>query len=152
VGVHLELADQYNHLVWYGKGPHETYWDRQKSGKIAIHEGKVEEQLTPYLNPQESGNKCGVRWFEISNGNGKGLKVTGLPTVEVNALPYTPFELEEASHHYKLPTSNKVSLRINGWQTGVGGDDSWGQEVHPEYRLFSNQTYQYRFIIEGLNK
>lgn len=152
VGVHLEMAEKYNELTWYGKGPHETYWDRQKSGRIAIHEGNVKDQLAAYLRPQESGNKTNVRWATITDSNGLGLKFTGMPTVEVNAVPYTPFELEEASHHYKLPESDKVSIRVNGWQMGVGGDDSWGQPVHPEFRLSASKTYSYRFILEGISR
>ncbi len=151
IGMRFELADSFDRLEWYGKGPHETYWDRQKSGKVAKHEGKVSEQLQPYLKPQESGNKSGVRWMKITDNQGNGIQITGDPTIEVNALAYTPFELEEASHHYKLPVSDKVSVRVNGWQMGVGGDDSWGQQTHPEYRLFANQNYVYRFTLEGLS-
>ncbi|GAE92015.1 beta-galactosidase [Gracilibacillus boraciitolerans JCM 21714] len=151
IGMRFELDQSFDLLTWFGKGPHETYWDRQKSGKVAIHEGKVADQLQPYLRPQESGNKCGgVRWMEITDKQGNGIKISGDPTVEVNALPFTPFELEEASHHYKLPKSDKVSVRINGWQMGVGGDDSWGQPTHPEFRMFANQNYSYRFTLEGL--
>ncbi|WP_018931075.1 glycoside hydrolase family 2 TIM barrel-domain containing protein [Gracilibacillus lacisalsi] len=152
IGMHFEMGATFENLTWYGKGPHETYWDRQKSGKIAIHNGKVNDQLQPYLKPQESGNKCGVRWLELSDGEGNGLKITGDPTVEVNALSYTPFELEEASHHYKLPESDKVSVRVNGWQMGVGGDDSWGQQVHPEYRLHANSSYRYQFTLKGFSR
>ncbi|GAA0285848.1 beta-galactosidase [Gracilibacillus halotolerans] len=150
IGMRFEMDASYENLEWYGKGPHETYWDRQKSGKIAIHEGKVQDQLEPYLKPQESGNKVGVRWLNVKDQDGNGLRISGSPTIEVNAIPYTPFELEEASHHHLLAKSNKVSIRVNGWQMGVGGDDSWGQKTHPEYRLFANQSYEYTFSIQFL--
>lgn len=89
--------------------------------------------------------------MKIKDQDGNGIKIIGDPTVEINAIPYTPFELEEASHHYKLPISDKVSVRVNGWQTGVGGDDAWGgQHAHTEYRLGTHQNYSYRFTIEGL--
>ncbi|MDX8044575.1 glycoside hydrolase family 2 TIM barrel-domain containing protein [Gracilibacillus sp. S3-1-1] len=152
VGVRFEMPIAFDELTWYGKGPHETYVDRQKSGKIAAHQGNVKDQLEPYLKPQESGNKCGVRWLTLSDDQGNQLKILGDPTIEINALLYTPFELEEASHHYKLPDSDKISVRINGWQMGVGGDDSWGQQVHPEYRLHANRTYQYRFTLQGFSQ
>ncbi|UOQ85139.1 glycoside hydrolase family 2 TIM barrel-domain containing protein [Gracilibacillus salinarum] len=152
IGLRFEMDQSFDTIKWYGKGPHETYWDRQHSGKVAIHEAKIADQLEPYLKPQESGNKCGVRWSEIVNGEGKGWKISGEPVVEVNAIPYTPFELEEASHHYKLPSTDKVSIRVNGWQTGVGGDDSWGQHVHPEYRLFTNRTYSYKFTLTTVSR
>ncbi|KAB8125865.1 DUF4981 domain-containing protein [Gracilibacillus oryzae] len=152
IGMQWEMDEQFNQLTWYGKGPHETYWDRQRSGKIAIHQGDVKDQLEPYLKPQESGNKCGVRWIEVKNNMGHGLRVEGCPTIEANVLSYNVDELEEASHHYKLPSSDKVSVTINGWQMGVGGDDSWGQQTHPEYKLFTNRNYRYRFTMKGFAK
>ena len=148
IGMRFEMDASYKKIEWYGKGPHETYWDRQRSGKIAIHEGEIEDQLQPYLKPQESGNKVEVRWLKLMNEHGKGIQISGSPTIEVNALPYTPFELEAVSHHYKLLKPNKVAVRVNGWQMGVGGDDSWGQKTHPEYRLFANQMYQFTFSIQ----
>ncbi|WP_163538856.1 glycoside hydrolase family 2 TIM barrel-domain containing protein [Gracilibacillus sp. YIM 98692] len=149
IGVTFDMGLDFDQLKWYGKGPHETYWDRQHGGKLGIYEGRVKEQLQPYLKPQESGNKCGVRWFELRNQDGNGLHVSGDPTIEVNALHYTVNELEAASHHYKLKEPEKVSVTINGWQMGVGGDDSWGQKTHPEYTLFANRCYRFRFAIKG---
>ncbi|RCW74757.1 glycoside hydrolase family 2 TIM barrel-domain containing protein [Saliterribacillus persicus] len=151
-GMRFELPVNFNSIKWYGKGPHETYWDRQDGAKIALHQGKVSEQLEPYLCPQESGNKMGVRWFEISNENGEGLRVSGLPLVEVNALPYSPFEIEKYDHHYKLPAPKEITVRVNHKQMGVGGDDSWGQHTHPDYTLFANQIYRHQFRLQGFCK
>ncbi|WP_130859683.1 glycoside hydrolase family 2 TIM barrel-domain containing protein [Gracilibacillus phocaeensis] len=152
VGLRMEMPDDFQTLTWFGQGPHETYWDRETSGKVAIHHADVASQLQPYLKPQESGNHRGVRWFRIIDTTGKGLQITGDPVVDVSAVPYSPFELEAASHHYRLPKTDKVSIRINGWQTGVGGDDSWGQLPHTEYRLHSNRSYQYRFYLRGVSE
>ena len=150
IGMLLTLDQSFNHLTWYGKGPHENYWDREKSAKVGIYRGRVKEQYTPYLKPQECGNKTGVRWATLTNDSGVGLKVIGEPTVELNALPYTPFELEEHDYFYQLPESNQVVLRVNYKQMGVGGDDSWGQKTHPEFTLYANRTYHYSFTIKGI--
>ncbi|MRH41590.1 hypothetical protein GH741_02750 [Aquibacillus halophilus] len=34
------LSDSFDKMEWFGKGPHETYWDRQKSGKVTKHKVK----------------------------------------------------------------------------------------------------------------
>lgn len=151
VGMLFTMNAKYDNLKWYGKGPHENYWDKQKSAKVGIYTGKVEEQYVPYLKPQESGNKTAVRWATITNSEGKGLKITGLPTVELNVLPYLPKELEEASHVYKLPKSDQTVVRVNFKQMGVGGDDSWLQKTHPEYTLYANQIYRYQFTIKAIH-
>ncbi|MDQ0974769.1 hypothetical protein QFZ31_004647 [Neobacillus niacini] len=112
--------------------------------------GKVKDQYIPYLKPQECGNKTEVRWAAITNNEGIGLMINGLPTVEVNALPYTPHEIEQHDHGYKLPEIDKVTLRINYKQMGVGGDDSWGAKTHPEFTLYANRTYTYCFTLKGI--
>lgn len=150
IGVMLSMDKTFDTITWYGKGPFETYWDRATGAKIDIYSGKVVDQFVPYLKPQECGNKTEVRWATLLNADGMGFKITGKPTFEINALPYTPFELEEASHCYKLPETNKVVVRINHKQMGVGGDDSWGQKTHPEYTLYANRTYSHTFVIEGI--
>ncbi|MDQ0972527.1 beta-galactosidase [Neobacillus niacini] len=150
VGMLTTLDGRFDTITWYGKGPYENYWDKEKGAKIGIYSGKVKDQYVPYLRPQECGNKTGVRWALLTNQQGEGLKISGSPTVEVNALPYTPFELEEHDHGYKLPSSDKTVVRINYKQMGVGGDDSWGQKTHPEFTLFANRFYSYSFKIKGI--
>ncbi|UNL86915.1 glycoside hydrolase family 2 TIM barrel-domain containing protein [Priestia koreensis] len=150
VGMLFAMKEEFDQLSWYGKGPHENHWDRNKGAKIGIYEGVVSEQLTPYLRPQESGNKTDVRWMTVTNKEGRGLKISGLPLVEANALPYTPLELEAHDHHYKLPTSDKVVVRVNYKQMGVGGDDSWGAKTHPEFTLPSGQVYVNQFVLKGI--
>src|SRR5690606_12599750 len=120
VGMLFTMDASFDNLKWYGKGPHENYIDKEKGAKIGLYEGKVKDQYVPYLKPQECGNKTDVRWATITNDKGIGFKIAGLPTIELNVLPYTPFELEEASHSYKLQDSKKSVVRINDKQMGVG--------------------------------
>lgn len=152
VGMLLTLDQSFKDIKWYGKGPHESYWDKEKSAKVGIYTGTVADQYIPYLKPQECGNKVGVRWATLTNEAGIGLKITGEPTVELNALPYTPFELEEHDYSYQLPESDQVVLRINDKQMGVGGDDSWGQKTHPEFTLYANRHYKYSYTLQGITK
>ena len=149
IGMLVTMDQSFEELTWYGKGPYENYWDREKGAKIGLYNGKVEDQYVPYLKPQECGNKTAVRWATLTNQSGIGLKVSGAPTIELNALPYLPQELEEHDHGYKLPNSEKVVVRINYKQMGVGGDDSWGQKTHPEFTLYANRQYSYSFTLEG---
>ncbi|MFS0778509.1 glycoside hydrolase family 2 TIM barrel-domain containing protein [Neobacillus sp. 3P2-tot-E-2] len=150
VGMMTTLDGSFDTITWYGKGPYENYWDKEKGAKIGIYTGKVKDQYVPYLRPQECGNKTSVRWALVTNQQGAGLKISGSPTVEVNALPYTPLELEEHDHGHKLPPTDKTVVRINYKQMGVGGDDSWGQKTHPEFTLYANRCYSYSFKIKGI--
>ncbi|MFC4808685.1 glycoside hydrolase family 2 TIM barrel-domain containing protein [Paenibacillus sp. GCM10023250] len=150
IGLMLTMDGSFDQLAWYGKGPHESYWDRQHGAKLGRYAGTVAEQFVPYLRPQECGNKVGVRSAEIANGRGAALRIAGEPQFELNALPYTPQELEAHDHVYKLPASGKTVVRINHKQSGVGGDDSWGAKTHPEFVLHANRTYAFRFTLQGI--
>ncbi|WP_189015217.1 glycoside hydrolase family 2 TIM barrel-domain containing protein [Paenibacillus marchantiophytorum] len=149
IGVMFSLDGSFSDMEWYGKGPHESYWDRQLSAKIGLYYGKVADQFVPYLRPQECGNKMDVRRAAIANHSGITLHITGEPTFELNALPYTPFELEANDHVYKLPASDKTVVRINYRQMGVGGDDSWGSKPHPQFLLLADKSYSFRFTLQG---
>ncbi|MFD0697479.1 glycoside hydrolase family 2 TIM barrel-domain containing protein [Paenibacillus sp. GCM10027628] len=150
IGVLFQMDGSFENLMWYGRGPHENYWDRAVGAKLGVHSGTVKEQFVPYLRPQECGNKTDVRWATLTDAKGRGLRIAGLPIVELNTLPYVPAELEAHDHPYKLPPSDKVAVRVNYKQMGVGGDDSWGARTHPEFTLFANRSYAYSFTFKGI--
>jgi len=150
IGMIFEMDNSFDTITWYGKGPHESYWDRNTGARLGLFSGKVNEQAAPYLRPQETGNKTEVRFASMTNADGVGIRIAGAPLIEINALPYTPYELEQYDHQHLLPASNKTVVRVNYKQMGVGGDDSWGARPHPEYTLFANRTYAYAFVMSGL--
>jgi beta-galactosidase len=149
-GMMLTLDSRYDRLEWYGRGPHENYWDRNKGARLGVYAGRVAEQLTPYLKPQECGNKTDVRSMKVTDANGVGLMFVADPVMEANMLPYRPTELESCDHAYKLPPMTKTVVRIMDKQMGVGGDDSWQARTHPEYTLYANRIYSYRFFMKWI--
>lgn len=148
IGLLTSLDSSFNLLKWYGKGPHETYWDRQRGAKLGRFDDTVNHRLTPYLIPQESGNITEVRELLLHDEEGTGLFISSSHPIEVSALPYHPEQLEQAMHAYELPNREATVLRINHKQMGIGGDDSWGQKTHPEFTLPANKTYHYHFKLE----
>jgi beta-galactosidase len=130
------LADaSLNRLTWYGEGPEECYADRRGGARLGVYTGRVDQQLTPYLRPQESGSHTGVRWAQVTDGAGWGLRFEAEQPMEFSALPWTPFEIENAAHAWQLPGIHHTVLRPALARRGVGGDNSWGAMTHPEYRL-----------------
>ena len=134
-GLLIETDAAFGHLRWYGEGPHESYVDRRASARLGVWEAEVAELLTPYLRPQESGSRTGVRWAEVTDDAGVGLRVECASGMEFSALPWTPFEIENAAHPVDLPPIRKTVLRPALMRRGVGGDDSWGALTHPEHLL-----------------
>ncbi|MEY2691484.1 MAG: hypothetical protein RLZ80_751, partial [Actinomycetota bacterium] len=74
IGINFELNGSLENYEYFGVGPHETVPDRAL-GKIGRYFGKVEDQLTDYIKPQECGGHVGVRWFELRNGQNRGLRI-----------------------------------------------------------------------------
>lgn len=148
-GMITKLNADYDRVRFYGMGPEENYIDRREGARLGIWEYRAAENLTPYLLPQECGNRTGVRWAEITNAKGQGLKVW-LNDGEFSALPWTPHELESAAHGYELPPVNYTVLKMSARQMGVGGDDSWGARTHPEYLLDISKPLCFRFSFRGI--
>jgi beta-galactosidase len=142
IGLELLLPAQFNRLTWFGRGPHENYFDRKRSAAVGLYRSSVAEQLTPYVYPGECGGKEDVRWLALTDRDGTGLMAIGLDKFHFDALNYTIQDLAEAKHLYALKPRSQVILHLDGWHMGVGGDDGWMASVHPEFLLWPG-TYQY---------
>ena len=143
-GWMLKTSAKLDQVEWYGLGPEETYWDRQKGGKLGIWRNQVTDNLAKYLVPQETGNKTGVRYAQVTDRQGHGLRFCG-DNLNFSALPYTPHELENAMHAYELPAYNQTVIRVSLQQLGVAGDDSWGARTHPEYQIDVTRPVEFEF-------
>ena len=146
----LLLTDASLHrLRWYGEGPLECYVDRRRGARLGVYTAEVADQLTPYLRPQEAGSRTGVRWASVTDDRGWGLRFEAEEPMEFSALPWTPFEIENAAHPTDLPPVRHTVLRPALMRRGVGGDNSWGAMTHPEYRLPAGDLV-FRFSFGGI--
>ncbi|WNM24443.1 glycoside hydrolase family 2 TIM barrel-domain containing protein [Demequina capsici] len=134
---------------WYGDGPAECYVDRRGGSRLGVWDGDVREQLTPYMRPQESGSRTGVRWAEVLDDAGFGIRLDAADPVELSALPWTPFEIQNARHPNELPPIHRTILRPALKRRGVGGDNSWGAMTHPEHRVPTGEL-NFTFGFQGV--
>jgi beta-galactosidase len=111
------------------------------------------ECYVPYLVPSDYGNRTDVRWVALTGKAGSGLMAVaeGDELLEASAWPYTLADLEAAKHICDLPKRETVTVNIDYRQRGVGGDNSWGLPVHPEYTLPGNKSYEYGFMLKPLS-
>lgn len=148
-GMMFQFNADYDKLTWYGMGPEETYADRRHGAKLGIYSNKVADNMAKYLVPQECGNKVGVRYARLVDAKGRGMMFEG-DELSFSALPYTPHELENAAHAYELPQVHHTIVRVALAQMGVGGDDSWGSLVHPEYHIDVTKPLEFTFRFKGI--
>ena len=145
----IPLDADYDTVKWYGLGAQETYADRKMGAKLGLYENHVADNMAEYLVPQECGNHCGVRRAKVVDKKGRGMEFFG-DELSFSALPYTPHELENATHAYELPPVHYTVVRVAQAQMGVGGDDSWGARVHPEYLLDISEKKIFTFYFRGV--
>lgn len=135
----------------------ETYPDRKAGAEKGIFE-VAGLPVTKYLKPQECGMHMDTEWLEVYRNdtlnNADLLRNEFAIRFEAqenpfhfSCLPYTAEELENATHHEELPIERRTVLCIMADVRGVGGFDSWGQDVLEEYRISGETDKKLQFKI-----
>ena len=169
-GMMFKTDADFDNLTWYGAGYSETYEDRRSGAKLGLFNNKVEDNMAPYLVPQECGHKVNVRYAKVTDRKGRGLLFVSDKQMDptkgeskaaensvvtdrymgFSALPYTPNQLEEAAHPNELPKPQFTVIRADLMQMGIGGDDSWGARPHKEYHIQNDQKLEFSFWFKGI--
>jgi len=149
IGLETEIESSLQNIEWFGRGPHENYIDRKTSAAVGTYRTNLENWITPYVMPQENGNRCDIRWINFTKEGESGLKFISDPEhfISVNASPYTLEMLENSTHNRALKKHQNTIVNIDYLQMGVGGDNSWGHPVMKKYQIKPGK-YKYRFYIE----
>jgi beta-galactosidase len=165
MGMQMQLPEEFVNLKWFGRGPHENYADRKTSAYIGVYESTVADQYVPYIRPQENGYKTDTRWLMLTDDSGNGILFVGNPLICFSALNNIHDDFESPgklsqyrkdaksanTHTIDIKPRDLVNLNIDLGQMGVGGDDSWGAMIHPQYRLL-DKKYEYSFRMRPVVK
>jgi beta-galactosidase len=145
LGVRLALPSELDTVSWFGGGPGEAYRDSRQAARIGTFSATVDELQTPYVFPQENGNRMAVRWLELRDAAGRGLRVSGAPLFDFTARRWTSHDLDDARHTTDLRKRDAVFLNLDAAQRGLGSA-SCGPGVLPEYELLAaDSEFELRF-------
>ncbi len=147
-GMELVVAPGFERMTWYGRGPAETYVDRAFE-RVGVYASTVSAEWVEYSRPQANGNKADVRWVELANDKGVGLRVEGMPLVGVEAHHASRRQIEEAAYTYQITPRPEIYLTVDFMQMGAGGIDSWSRQAYPmePYRIAPDKPYAYSFRV-----
>ncbi|MBO7569217.1 MAG: DUF4981 domain-containing protein [Bacteroidaceae bacterium] len=150
-GMQMQMPKEFSQIEYYGKGPHENYIDRNNSQSLGVWKQTVAEQFWGYVRPQETGTKTQVRYWNITNKEGKGLRFEGIQPLEMQALNYTEDDLQPARNKAQWHSGDLVErpftdLHIAARSMGVGCVNSWGAWPRQEYQM-PYKDYSYTYII-----
>ncbi len=144
VGLVLPLSAGFEEVEWYGKGPQESYIDRDASAFVGLYKQSVASQFVPYILPQECGNHCGTRWMEIS-GSAGAFRVESDREFEFSALHHSAADLYGARHVTDLPERKETWLTLDLVQRGLG-TGSCGPQTRKEYEV-NPGVYSFQFLL-----
>jgi beta-galactosidase len=121
LGVALTLPGEYDHVDWFGLGPGEAYRDTANAVRVGRYRRSVAEMQTPYVRPQENGNRRHVRRAHLTDASGdRGLAVLGAPIIDQTAKPWSTRALEAAAHRNELRPDGRIHLNLDHGHQGVG--------------------------------
>lgn len=146
VGLQMQLPGEFREMEWFGRGPYENYPDRLSAAKIGIYRSRVEEDYVPYIIPQDYGNRCEVRWFSLSNGEGSGLEISSGDLFNVSAQKYSTENLDRAHYTFQLKEEEHVTLNLDHRVSGVGGT---ANSVLNPYRVTPGE-FEFAFRIRPI--
>ena len=120
VGLAFEMPDAYSQVTYLGRGEHETYIDRNESGRIGIYHTDVERMFHYYVRPQATGNRTDVRWMQLADEAGEGVAFRSDVPFQFSVIPFTDECLDVATHINQLRREGVVTVHLDAAQAGVG--------------------------------
>lgn len=152
IGSVLEMPKEFVNTRFYGLGDFENYSDCKSHALMGIHSKKVGEFEDNYIKPQDSGNMSEVRWAEITNKSGAGLKIVAKNTpFNFKATRIEDSVLAKAKHREDVYDSGNTIVHISGFMRGIGSN-SCGPDARSEFRLILGRKYGYSFRLVPIKK
>lgn len=145
VGTVLELEPGHEALTWYGRGPEETYPDRRRAGTIGRWSSTVTAQHVPYVRPQENGGHADVRWIEVRQASGGGVRIELDRPRQVSVTHHRAADLAAATHREELVPCPETVVHLDSAHRGLG-TASCGPDTLPEY-LVPTGTHTWSWTI-----
>ena len=138
VGVQFRMSPGFERVEWYGRGPHESYWDRKAGAPLGRYAGTVDEQHHGYVVPQENGNKTDTRWLSLCCREEVGLVMAAMAPMECRVSHFDGQDLYAAHHLHELEPRPETIVELDWHQRGLG-TGACGPDTLPPYRVGSGR-------------
>jgi beta-galactosidase/evolved beta-galactosidase subunit alpha len=133
-GLTLTLTAGRDRVEWYGPGPGECYCDSRGAARVGRYRARVDELYTPYLFPQENGNREEARWVSFTDEQGIGFRVAGRPHFNFSAHRFTTEDFDRTRHAHELVPRDFLTVHLDDRQCGIGSG-SCGPRTFDAYRV-----------------
>ena len=127
LGLSWVLDTALERVAYYGRGPGENYADRKTASFFGVWTDTVSDMYQFYVRPQDNGYRCDVRWFELKDKDGKGVRFAADRPLFVQAQRYTWEDLYFSRHqsgevrrNVPLKPRDEIYLNLDIGQSGLG--------------------------------
>jgi beta-galactosidase len=137
IGLRLVLDASLEEVSWFGRGPGEAYRDTHRATRVGRFSSSVTSLATPYVRPQENGNRMHARRLSLSSSAGQNLDVTGYPHVDFTVRHWSPELLTAARHTTDLVPDGRSYVHLDIAHQGIGSG-SCGPRLLPGHTLMAH--------------
>ncbi|MBO4304970.1 MAG: DUF4981 domain-containing protein [Lentisphaeria bacterium] len=135
IGLDLVLPGEMDQICWFGLGPGEAYCDSKEAQSVGLYKAPLEALETPYVFPQENGNRHEVRRAAFYDLHKTGILVAGKGNpFDFSAHKYSIKALNKAQHPHELEYSDGIHLHLDHKTCGLGSN-SCGPTLPEKYRI-----------------
>ena len=122
-GVMLEMPKEYENIKYFGLGEDVNLPDYKEHTINKIYRTTVDKLKEDYIKPQESATRCDVRFAEITNTSGFGLRFEAVNKPFIfSASHYTSNQWAKAMHREDLVDLPTTCVNIDTSVLGAGSN------------------------------
>jgi len=144
LGFRFEMSYVAENITWLGRGPFDSYRDRNYAAHMGIWHSTATDQWTNFVRPQEMGNKEDVRWLAITTEDGRGLMFASPSGMSTTVGHWRPEEVytsryDRKGHPHEVTFQRNTIVSLDAWNRALG-NASCGPDVLDRYERKLSQT------------
>ena len=119
-GLVCGIDSTLSHVAYYAHGPWENLADRLDGCPVGRYTTTVDDMLWPYVKPQSTGSREGLRELTLTDDQGRGVRIETQGRVSFSALRYTDEDLMKSLHTWELTARPYIVLHLDAYLRGTG--------------------------------
>ena len=150
IGTTARIEKAFAHVRYYGRGPEENAVDRARNQFLGVYEADVDALFVDYVRPQDNGRRGEVRFLDLTDGKGAGVRLTfekpmgfGLSRYQWEDLYFARHRTKEVRMYAPLRPHGCLFLDLDAANAGAG--DIGG--MHCEYSWCPDGPWTWSYIL-----
>ena len=150
LGLSWQLNKEFQQVQYYAAGPFESMQDRQAGSLLGLYRTTVDGLYVDYSKPQTCGLRLNMRFVELTDAAGEGLRISTDGSCNFSALNYTDEQLYDAGHIGDIQKNGGVVMHLDYFTRGTG-NSSCGYSTLNEHCVPTG-TLTHKFRITPIKR